>query len=129
MPHAIDVMVGERIRLRRHKLSMSMVELGKRLGLTFQQVQKYENAANRVSCSRLYELSEALGVPIMYFFSDAPQAKHKGAAVSEAERDDMKEGIRLMKAYRRIKDHGVRRGVLTLVESLAASVILSKTDR
>ena len=74
MPHPIDVMVGKRIRLRRVQLGLSQTELGQKLGVTFQQIQKYENGANRVSCSRLYETSVALDVPIAYFFMDPADA-------------------------------------------------------
>ena len=63
MPHPIDVMVGKRIRLRRVQLGLSQTELGHKLGVTFQQVQKYENGTNRVSCSRIYETALALDVP------------------------------------------------------------------
>ena len=74
MPHPIDVMVGKRIRLRRVQLGLSQTELGQKLGVTFQQIQKYENGTNRVSCSRLYETSVALEVPIAFFFMDSAQA-------------------------------------------------------
>lgn len=70
MVHPVDVIVGKRIRLRRSALSISQTELAERLGLTFQQIQKYERGSNRVSCSRLVELSKALDVPIVYFFED-----------------------------------------------------------
>ena len=68
-PNPIDVHVGSRIRLRRTMLGMSQEKLGESLGITFQQIQKYEKGTNRVSCSRLYEISQILDVPITYFFS------------------------------------------------------------
>src|SRR4051794_15653843 len=70
MPHTIDVMVGKRIRLRRLQLTLSQTDLARKLGLTFQQVQKYEKGTNRVSCSRLYEIANILKVPVSFFFSD-----------------------------------------------------------
>src|SRR5260370_324082 len=77
MPHPIDVMVGKRMRLRRVQLGLSQTELGQKLGVTFQQIQKYENGANRVSCSRLYDTSVALEVPIAFFFMDSAHAGRK----------------------------------------------------
>src|SRR5260370_12365760 len=82
MPHPIDVMVGKRIRLRRVQLGLSQTELGQKLGVTFQQIQKYENGANRVSCSRLYETSVALEVPIAFFFM---YSAHAGLVLAVAE--------------------------------------------
>src|SRR3954454_15357464 len=70
MPHDIDVMVGKRVRLRRLQLPISQTEFAQKLGLTIQQVQKYENGANRISCSRIYEIADVLDVPINFFFSD-----------------------------------------------------------
>src|SRR5437870_3411829 len=69
--HPVDIKVGKHIRLRRQELSMSQTDLAKKLGLTFQQVQKYERGTNRVSCSRLSEISEVLDAPITFFFSEA----------------------------------------------------------
>ena len=69
-PNPIDVHVGNRVRLRRTRLGMSQERLGEALGLTFQQVQKYERGANRVGASRLYDLSRVLEVPVSYFFDD-----------------------------------------------------------
>ena len=73
-PSPIDTHVGARIRLRRTLLGMSQERLGEALGLTFQQVQKYERGANRVGASRLFDLSRVLDVPISFFFDDMPEA-------------------------------------------------------
>src|ERR1700719_3453420 len=72
-PSPIDVHVGSRIRLRRTLLGMSQERLGDALGLTFQQVQKYERGMNRVGASRLFDLSRVLDVPISFFFDDLPE--------------------------------------------------------
>ena len=72
-PSPIDIYVGSRIRLRRTLLGMSQERLGDALGLTFQQVQKYERGVNRVGASRLFEISRVLEVPISYFFDDMPE--------------------------------------------------------
>jgi transcriptional regulator with XRE-family HTH domain len=87
-PNPVDKHVGGRVRMRRMMLDMSQEKLGDALGLTFQQVQKYENGANRVSASRLQHISDILGVPVPFFFEGAPhvpgQIKSKGAAPSPA---------------------------------------------
>ncbi|TNM59892.1 helix-turn-helix domain-containing protein [Aliirhizobium smilacinae] len=69
-PHPVDIYVGQRVRMRRNQLGMSQSTLGDGLGLTFQQVQKYERGANRISTSKLYEIATVLSVPITYFFED-----------------------------------------------------------
>jgi len=71
-PNAVDVHVGSRIRMRRQLLGMSQEQLGRAIGLTFQQIQKYEHGTNRVSASRLYDMAEALEVPISFFFEELP---------------------------------------------------------
>src|SRR6266699_1101097 len=84
-PSPIDVHVGSRVRLRRTLLGMSQERLGDALGLTFQQVQKYERGANRVSASRLFDLSRVLDVPISFFFDDMPEtlsATYSGSSQS-----------------------------------------------
>ena len=82
-PHPIDAHVGERVLARRKLLGMSQTDLGDAIGLSYQQVQKYENAMNRISSSRLYELSRVLDVPVEYFYEDMPP---KVAARSPAKR-------------------------------------------
>lgn len=133
----VDVHVGGRVRLRRMLLGMSQEKLGESLGLTFQQVQKYEKGANRIGASRLFELARILGVNVQYFFEElsGPEAAlAKGAGgFAETSGDDYlieflnsREGIELNRAFLRIKDPRARRAVLELVRSLAE--IQQKSD-
>ncbi len=132
-PSPIDVHVGSRIRLRRTLLGMSQERLGESLGLTFQQVQKYERGVNRVGASRLFDLSRVLDVPISFFFDDMPDALsasygvqgHKrlgGLAESqEGFADDTlnrRETLELVRAYYRITDPAVRKRVFELIKSM-----------
>ena len=132
-PSPIDVHVGSRIRLRRTLLGMSQERLGEALGLTFQQVQKYERGVNRVGSSRLFDLSRVLDVPISFFFDDMPDAlsssygapSHKrlsGFAESqEGFADDTlnrRETLELVRAYYRITDPSVRKRVFELIKSM-----------
>src|ERR1700692_91247 len=102
MPHPIDVMVGKRVRLRRVQLGLSQTELGKKLGVTFQQGQKYENGADRGSGSRLHEISTSLDVPIIFFFMDSAHASLELAVAEQFDVPDLKDGIHLMTAFRQI---------------------------
>src|SRR5882672_6473481 len=113
-PHPIDVKVGKLIRLRRQELAMSQTDLAKALGLTFQQIQKYEKGTNRVSASRLSEISEVLKAPITFFFSETGKPKTRSA---EQEPSDLTEGLRLIKAFGQI-EKSKRKSLLTLVESV-----------
>ncbi len=125
----IDGHVGGRVRQRRMLLGMSQEMLGKAVGLTFQQIQKYERGINRIGASRLFTLSKVLNVPISYFFEDMPRAlaaagaKARGFADSTAtyEADPManRETAELVRAYYRIQDPKQRRRVLELLRSMA----------
>ncbi len=128
-PNPVDVHVGNRVRLQRMLIGISQEKLGERLGLTFQQVQKYEKGINRIGASRLFELSRVLGVPVQFFYDDAPGsgAQH-GAAPGFADRSSdshvfeflsSREGLELNRAFSRITDPKVRKSVLDLVRSLA----------
>ena len=75
IPNPIDVHVGSRVRLQRTLVKMSQEKLGEQLGLTFQQVQKYEKGSNRISASRLWQMSKILGVPVAFFFEDIPESE------------------------------------------------------
>jgi transcriptional regulator with XRE-family HTH domain len=119
MPHPVDMMVGKRVRLRRLQLSLSQTELGEKLGVAFQQVQKYEKGANRVSCSRLYEMSRVLEVPITYFFAENGDTGPEITVAEQLDVPELKEGFRLMSAFRQIQNHAVRRSVVALVETMA----------
>ena len=129
-PTAIDVHVGHQIRQRRTSLGMSQEQLAAAVGVSFQQVQKYERGFNRVGASRLYDLMRALDVPIGYFFEDAPGNRLQPAAgvrgMREAQRtleDDIlnrRETLDLVRGFSRIADPTVRRHVLELVRSLGS---------
>jgi transcriptional regulator with XRE-family HTH domain len=122
-PNPIDVHVGSRVRARRQVLGMSQEKLGNALGLTFQQVQKYEKGTNRVGASRLQHLARILQVSIGHFFERAPgQLKAKGNAPSSAFVSDFvtsTEGLTLAKAFTQIKDAKVRHHIVKLVGEIA----------
>jgi len=131
-PSPIDVHVGSRIRLRRTLLGMSQERLGESLGLTFQQVQKYERGVNRVGASRLFDLSRVLDVPISFFFDDMPDslAANFGGVpsrrTSSVEAQDpfgddtlsRRETLELVRAYYRITDPSIRKRVFDLIKSM-----------
>jgi len=122
----IDAQVGNRVRLRRMLIGMSQEKLGELLGLTFQQVQKYEKGVNRIGAGRLYQVASILGVPIGYFYEGVIE---QGPRLSEMSEDAgappvmeflaSGEGLQLSLAFMRIKDPKVRKRVLDLVKSLA----------
>ena len=144
-PNPIDVHVGKRLRLRRTLLGMSQERLGELLGLTFQQVQKYERGVNRIGSSRLFELGQILDVPVSFFFDDMPRNESAGPAsiglgglggpprpsfgLAEAgaafEHDlddglslDKRETLELIRAYYRIADPAVRKRLFELTKAL-----------
>jgi transcriptional regulator with XRE-family HTH domain len=130
-PSPIDVHVGGRVRLRRTLLGMSQEKLGDALGLTFQQVQKYERGVNRIGASRLFDLSRVLDVPIGFFFDDMPDAlgggmnaarRNYGLAEQQEGFDDetlhRRETLELVRAYYRINDPSIRKRVFELIKSL-----------
>ena len=121
----VDAHVGHRVRLRRMLIGMSQERLGELLGLTFQQVQKYEKGINRIGAGRLFEVAGILGVPISFFYEDA-DARGAASGFSEAGEPPpvmeflaSGEGLQLSLAFMRIKDVKVRRRILDLVRSLA----------
>jgi transcriptional regulator with XRE-family HTH domain len=133
-PNPIDVHVGARVRLRRTLLGMSQEKLGEALGLTFQQVQKYERGTNRIGASRLFDLSRVLEVPVSFFFEEmasevaerSPAQLQSGVAEerpSEFEADPMakRETLELVRAYYRINNLTVRKRVFELAKSIANS--------
>ncbi|ODN72149.1 helix-turn-helix domain-containing protein [Methylobrevis pamukkalensis] len=127
-PNPIDIHVGSRIRLRRMMLGMSQEKLGDALGITFQQIQKYEKGTNRVGASRLSHISTVLKVPVAFFFEDAPGQGEEAAGFAEQPRSyvvdflSSSEGLALNKAFVRIEDAKVRRKVIDLVQALASDV-------
>jgi transcriptional regulator with XRE-family HTH domain len=128
-PHPIDVHVGSRVRLRRNMLGLSQEKLGEAIGLTFQQVQKYERGANRIGASRLHDLSRVLDVPVSFFFDDMDPVRAPAipAGFSEPpgeafDSDPLRkrETIELIGAYYKIEDAGVRRRLFDLAKALSA---------
>lgn len=120
----IDAHVGSRVRLRRQLMKMSQEKLGDELGVTFQQVQKYERGANRVGASRLYSLANVLDVPVNFFFEGLTGVAAGGVAETEQspivyDFIQSSDGVALAEAFSRIKTPKVRRRVLELVRSLA----------
>lgn len=130
-PNPIDVHVGSRVRLRRTLLGMSQEKLGDAIGLTFQQVQKYERGANRIGASRLWDLSRVLDVPVSFFFDDmvegtASQSPRMLIGVEEPQPFDAdpmtkRETLELVRAYYRITDPQVRKRVFELAKALASA--------
>jgi len=123
IPHPVDVHVGKRIRMRRLLLGMNQETLADALGLTFQQVQKYEGGANRVSASRLLQMAEKLSVPVSYFFADLPTP---GAVVSVEEQKrreqfELPETLQLIRFYYDISDPTARQQFLNMVKAAAKS--------
>jgi transcriptional regulator with XRE-family HTH domain len=123
VPNPVDVHVGARIRTRRLLIGMNQETLARALGLTFQQVQKYEGGANRVSASRLSQIAEILGVPISYFFNDLePEGAEPSLRDLEArERLQRPETIDLIRSYYAIGDPEIRRQFLEMVKTVAQS--------
>ena len=127
-PHPIDVHVGGRVRLRRTMVGMSQDKLADSLGLTFQQIQKYEKGVNRIGASRVFEISRILGVPIQFFFDDYDADTGRSYGFAEAGPDDgaammellnSPEGVQLCKHFASITDPKIRKRVLELVKSLS----------
>lgn len=134
-PNPIDVHVGSRVRLRRMSISVSQERLGRMLGLTFQQIQKYEKGANRIGASRLYAIAHALDAPVQYFFDEMPADALVGLAApmaSQAPAEDggaggvrvsdfvaTAEGLELNRSFQRITDQPTRKRLAELVRSVA----------
>lgn len=125
----VDAHVGSRVRLRRMLVGLSQEKLGDRMGLTFQQIQKYEKGVNRIGASRLFQLSQILEVPVQFFFEGAPPTDG-GAQPGFAEREpesflyeflNTRDGLELNRAFVKISDARVRRSVVDLVRSLGQS--------
>ena len=133
-PNPIDKHVGSRVRMRRVLIGMSQEKLGEALGLTFQQVQKYEKGTNRIGASRLQQISTILAAPVAFFFENAPGDDTTKSGLSDSGSSayvvdflSTTEGLQLNKAFVRIKDPKVRRRVVDLVATLSG--IEESTDR
>jgi transcriptional regulator with XRE-family HTH domain len=137
-PNPIDVLVGARVRLRRNMLGLSQEKLGEAIGLTFQQVQKYERGFNRISASRLHEISQVLKVPVTFFFDNtdpvrapAISAGFADARAGPAEDDLLRraETLELVSAYYTIEDATVRRRLFDLAKTLVGEGEERRTRR
>jgi transcriptional regulator with XRE-family HTH domain len=125
-PNPIDKHVGSRVRMRRMMLGMSQEKLGDALGLTFQQVQKYEKGSNRIGASRLQQISLILQVPVSFFFEGAPPPPGREAGPEDAPSPAFvtdflatSDGLTLVKAFMRIPNSKLRRRIVELVEEMA----------
>ena len=138
IPSPVDVHVGARVRVRRTLLGMNQTKLGDAIGVTFQQVQKYERGANRISASRLFDLSRVFDVPIQFFFDDMPKAvaasspatKNRGKARKppsyEPNSMAKRETLELVRAYYKIRDPQIRKRLFEMVKALGAAA--SRSD-
>ena len=120
-PHETDIWVGTRVRVRRLEMGLSQSEVGHRLGITFQQVQKYEKGVNRIGASRLRALAGILEVPVGYFFPDPDRTE---SATSPAEVLDLLRtpgAVEILRDFARITNPAIRRAARTLLESLASA--------
>ena len=126
-PNSIDKHVGNRLRMRRMMLRMSQEKLGNAVGLSFQQIQKYEKGTNRMGASRLQQIAGVLRVPVPFFFEGLPQSSARPQVVDKAQSPDYltqflvtSEGLALVEGFRRIKSVSLRRSIVGLVEEITA---------
>lgn len=129
-PDTVDVHVGKRLQLRRSLLGLSQEKLGEAIGLTFQQIQKYEKGMNRISSGRLYQFSKILEVPINYFYDNMEQAgKAQATGLSDNDQEEFvgndimqsKETVELIRTYYAIKDPELRKDSVKFMKSIAKS--------
>lgn len=133
-PDPVDVYVGQRLKQRRSLIGMSQEQMGKALGLTFQQIQKYERAANRISASRLHEMAAVLGVATSWFFDGAPKASLTRYGFSDNKQAEFeslpstlpdsdilqkRDVLELVRAYDSIDDKKLRKTALDVIKSMA----------
>ncbi len=125
-PHPIDLNVGKRLRVRRTLLGMSQEQVAEALELTFQQLQKYEKGANRISASRLSELTQILDVPVSFFFEEMPtNRKGRNLAMvptpgNVSDPINKRETLEFVRAYYRIKDPVIRNRIVALTRAIAS---------
>lgn len=128
-PHSVDVHVGRRVRQRRKMMGITQEKLGETLGLTFQQVQKYERGTNRISASKLFEMATFLKVPVSYFYEDMiasatnPVVTESGDATFEQEHLTSRESRELLLAYYRLPSDKVRKRVMELMRALTDGTV------
>jgi transcriptional regulator with XRE-family HTH domain len=130
VPHPVDTYVGRRLRQKRTFLGLSQEAVGKQIGVTFQQIQKYERGINRMGASRLYDFAKALGVQVSYFFEGFGDyvmedgtvvgAAEPAAQAFEHENVNNRETLEVMRAYCRIKNPAVRKRIIELIKAMAA---------
>jgi transcriptional regulator with XRE-family HTH domain len=132
-PHVVDAHVGQRLRIRRNMLGITQGDLGDKIGLTFQQIQKYERGANRISASRLFEISRALDVPITFFFEhmevydqDETMVYHLHEDTEQYGEDvdplKRRDSLEFLQAFYAIADEDVRKRIFDLVKTLQTTV-------
>ena len=127
IPNPIDVHVGSRLRMRRMLVGMSQEKLGESLEVTFQQVQKYERGANRISASRLFDISHILDVPVQYFFDDIKPARRRKKSQRRKHVDTAQvvsflstsDGAQLIRTFSEIDNAQIRRNIIDLVKSIS----------
>lgn len=136
----MDIHVGGRVRLRRMVIGMSQEKLGERMGLTFQQIQKYEKGTNRIGASRLFQLSQILDVPVQFFFEDAPLSGNaRGAAMAagfaESKTEaflldflNSRDGLELNRAFVKITNPKLRKRVVEMVREMSETQGMGSTD-
>ncbi len=117
--YPIDEHVGNRVRLRRTMLGLSQERLAEALGVSFQQIQKYERGGNRISAGRLYSISRVLNVPVSFFFQDVPGHKTGESAAEDDESLARRETLELVRAFYRIRDPRVRENLVAMLHALA----------
>jgi len=139
-PNPMDIHVGGRVRLRRMVIGMSQEKLGERMGLTFQQIQKYEKGTNRIGASRLFQLSQILDVPVQFFFEDAPLSGNaRGAAMAagfaESKTEaflldflNSRDGLELNRAFVKITNPKLRKRVVEMVREMSETQGMGSTD-
>ena len=128
-PNPVDIHVGGRVRLRRMLVGLSQEKLGVSMGLTFQQIQKYEKGVNRIGASRLHRLSQVLDVPVQFFFDGMPSINAPVVAgMAEPKQEtflydflNTRDGLELNRAFVKVTDAQVRKSVIELVRSLGRS--------
>lgn len=125
-PNPVDIHVGSRVRLQRMLVGLSQEKLGLSMGLTFQQIQKYEKGVNRIGASRLFKLSQVLEVPVQFFFEGMPPGE-TSASTGMAEQDqesfmyeflNTRDGLELNRAFMKVTDPEQRRSIVELVRSI-----------
>lgn len=128
VPSGIDRIVGQRLRWRRRELKLTQEQLGERLGLTFQQVQKYEKGVNRISAGRLFEMAQVLGITITYFYEGVDDLLESPSILTVHEDDHPPslpvldgEAMELVKAFQQIGDKSLRRSLLETIRAAAAT--------